>query len=77
MTDDQRAEQFVRQILTAANYSSVSRTTIAAALFEAAGALARQDVIEDATRRNFYAEALKTLADHVLGPLAAPKVSTH
>ena len=71
MTDEQRAaEHFVTQTLEAVRQSLVSRTVIACALVEVAGALMRQDVVEDPTRLSFYAEALEMLAGHVLGPLA-------
>lgn len=62
------AENFVRETLQTAAAAPHLRSVLASAMLEAAGALARQDAIEDPTRRSFYAEALKTLADHVLGP---------
>lgn len=65
--DERRAHDFVSKILLAANRSAVDRAVIAAALLEAGGALARQDIIENPTRFSFYAEATEMLSQHVLG----------
>ena len=75
--DQQRAEQFVRETLAAVQQTTCSRTVIAAAFFEVAGALARQDVLEDESLLTFYAEALQVLDAHVLGPLPVRSEGKH
>ncbi len=77
ISDQQRAEQFVQQILAAVQQATCRRTVIAAAFFEVAGALARQDVLEDESLLTFYAEALQVLDAHVLGPLPVRSEGKH
>ena len=75
--DQQAAEQFVKETLTALEHSTCDRAPMALAFVEVTGALMRKDLLEQPTRLGLYARTLQLLTDHVLDSVLNPREVRH